>query len=219
VVGLQECEGFDAIWVVVDRLSQMPHFIPCYTTTDLGGLETVCLRELVRLHGLSKIIVLNREPQFASIFLGQICNQLGIEQQLSTAFYVQTDGQTEQMNASMEQYLWVFGNHQQDDWVQWFSLAEFAANNGVSESSKCITCFAVQGTDPRISFAGVQTQEPNPRPLDADESQPTMQHVHEHLQVVMNRSQVLQEDGANRGCIPAVNIQVGSKVWLDARNI
>jgi hypothetical protein len=47
----------------------------------------------------------------------------------------------------MEQYLCVFANHQQDDWVQWLPLAEFAANNGVSELTKCTLFFAVQGAD------------------------------------------------------------------------
>lgn len=37
VVGLPECEGFDAIWVVVDRLSTMQHFIPCHTMIDAPG--------------------------------------------------------------------------------------------------------------------------------------------------------------------------------------
>jgi hypothetical protein len=37
------------------------------------------------------------------------------------------------MNASMVQYIPVFVNQQQDDWVQWLPLAEFAANNGTSE--------------------------------------------------------------------------------------
>jgi len=46
-----------------------------------------------------------------------------------------------------------------------------------------------------------------------------MQEVHEYVRVEMRRSQALQEEGANRGRIPAPNIQVGSKVWLNARNI
>jgi hypothetical protein len=53
---------------------------------------------------------------------------------MSTAFHPQTDGQTEQMNAGMEQYLWVFVNHQQNNWVQWLSMAEVAANSGIKES-------------------------------------------------------------------------------------
>jgi len=56
---------------------------------------------------------------------------------MSTAFHIQIDGQTEQMNASMEQYLQVFVNHQQDYWVEWLPLAEFVANSGTSESTKC----------------------------------------------------------------------------------
>jgi hypothetical protein len=52
------------------------------------------------------------------------------------------------MDAGMELYLRVFVNRQQDDWVQWLPLAEFAANNGMSESTKRTPFFAIQGTDP-----------------------------------------------------------------------
>jgi len=154
VVELPECEGFDAIWVVVDRLLKMRHFIPCHTTIDAVGMAKLFLREIVRLHGLPATIVSDRGPQFASTFWGQVCCCLGIDRRLSTAFHLQTDGQTERMNASMEQYLRVFVNYQQDDWVQWLPLAEFAANNGVSETTKCTPFFAVQGTNPRMSFIG-----------------------------------------------------------------
>jgi len=46
-----------------------------------------------------------------------------------------------------------------------------------------------------------------------------MEQIHEHLRVEMRRSQAVQEEGANRGRIPGPNIQVGSKVWLDARYV
>jgi transposase InsO family protein len=115
VVELPECEGFDAVWVVVDRLSKMRHLIPCHTTMDAVELAKLFLQEVVRLHGLPKMIVSDQGPQFGSTFWGQICNQLGIDQWMSTAFHPQTNGQTEQMNARMERYLRVFVNHQQDD--------------------------------------------------------------------------------------------------------
>jgi len=219
VVGLPECEGFDAVWVVVDRLSKMRHFIPCHTTIDAVGLARLFLREVVRLHGLPRSIVSDRGPQFASTFWGQICSRLGIDRRMSTAFHPQTDGQTERMNAGMEQYLRVFVNHQQDDWVQWLPLAEFAANNGLSESTKCTPFFAVQGVDPRMSFAGEPTQERDQRRWEADQVQAAMEQIHEHLRVEMRRSQAIQEEGANKGRIPGPNIQVGSKVWLDARHV
>ena len=171
------------------------------------------------MHARPKTIVSDRGPQFAPTFWRQICSRLGIDQQMSTAFLPQTDGQTERMKAGMEQYLRVFDNHQQDDWVQWLRLAEFAANNGISESMKCTPFFAVQGVDRRMLFPGEPIQERDQQRLDADQVQASMQQVHEHLRVEMRRSQVLQQEGANRGRVPAPNIQVGSKVWLDARNV
>jgi hypothetical protein len=46
-----------------------------------------------------------------------------------------------------------------------------------------------------------------------------MQQVHKHLRVEMTWSQAVQEEGANRGRIPAPNIQVRSKLWLDAHTV
>jgi len=181
VVGLPECEGFDAVWVVVARLSKMRHFIPCHTIIDAVGLAKLFLREVVRLHGLPRTIVSDRGPQLALTFWGQVCSRLRKDRRMSTAFHPQTDGQTERMNAGMEQYLRTFINHQQDDWVQWLPLAEFAANNGVSESTKCTPFFAVQGVDPRMSFAGEPTQERDQRRREADQVQAVMQQVHEYL--------------------------------------
>jgi len=74
VVGLPECEGFDAILVVVDRLSKMRHFIPCHPTIDALGLVELFLREVVRIHGLPLTIISDRGPQFASAFWQQMCS-------------------------------------------------------------------------------------------------------------------------------------------------
>jgi len=89
------------------------------------------------------------------------------------------------MNAGMEQYLRVFVNHQQDDCVQRSPLVEVAMNNAMSESTKCMLFFAVQGVDPRMSFAGKATQEIDQWCLDADQGQATMQRVYNHLGVKM----------------------------------
>jgi hypothetical protein len=57
VVGLPECEAFEAVWVVVDRLSKMCDLIPCHKTIDAVGLANRFLRKVVHLHGLPKTMV------------------------------------------------------------------------------------------------------------------------------------------------------------------
>jgi len=61
---------------------------------------------------------------------------LGIETRLSTVFHSQTDGQTEQMNQELEQYLRFFVEHRQKDWPEWLASAEFVVNNKVHTATK-----------------------------------------------------------------------------------
>ena len=61
----------------------------------------------------------------------KITAQLGIQQNISTAYHPQTDGQTERVNQEIEQYLWVYINYRQEDWSEWLSMAEFSYNNKI----------------------------------------------------------------------------------------
>jgi len=217
VVGFPECEEFDAIWVVVDRRSKMQHVIPCNTTIVAPGLAELFLREVVRLHGLPLTIISDQGVQTVSTVWQQVFSRLGIDRRMSTSFHPLTDGQTERMNATMEWYLRVFVNHQQDDWLKWLPLAEFAANNAVSETSKFTPFNVIQGTDPQMALVGEPTQEQDQRRVNADEVQATLQQNHEHLRLEIRRSQAVQKEGSNRGPISASNFQEGCQVWLDTR--
>nr|CAD1840516.1 unnamed protein product [Ananas comosus var. bracteatus] len=66
--------GHDAIWVIVDRLTKSAHFLPIHTTWLGDKLAQVYLDEIVRLHGVPKSIVSDRDPQFTSHFW-KICYQ------------------------------------------------------------------------------------------------------------------------------------------------
>ena len=59
----------------------------------------------------------------------ELCNQLGIEWNSSSAYHLQTNRQTKRANQEMEQYLWLYISYQQDDWAEWLPMAEFAHNN------------------------------------------------------------------------------------------
>ena len=75
---------------------------------------------------------------------------LGIETRLSIAFHPQMDGQTEQMNQELEQYLRFFVEHRQKDWPEWLVLAEFAVNNKVHTATKVSPFMANYGKELRM---------------------------------------------------------------------
>jgi transposase InsO family protein len=105
ITGLPWSNSCDAIWVVVVRLTKEQHLIPCRTNVDAKELANLFIAHIFHLNGLPLTIICDRGPQFSALFWKHLCCRLGIEPRLLTAFQPQTDGQTERMNAIMEQYL------------------------------------------------------------------------------------------------------------------
>ena len=64
-----------------------------------------------------------------------MCTILNIDQNLSTAYHPQTDGQSEQANQWIEQYLRIYGNSEQNDWATLLPLAQYVHNTWVNEST------------------------------------------------------------------------------------
>ena len=73
-------------------------------------------------------VILDRGPQFASKVMQEVWERLGVKSTMSTAFHPQTDGETEWVNQELEQYLCVFCDFQQDNWVDLIPFMEFARN-------------------------------------------------------------------------------------------
>ena len=105
--------GKDAILVVCDRLSKMMHFVVTMEGITAEGLVRLFRDNVWRLHGLPESVVSDRGLQFAIELTKELNRMLGIQTKLSTAFYPQTDGQTEHMNQKLEQYLRFFVDHRQ----------------------------------------------------------------------------------------------------------
>ena len=59
----------------------------------------------------------------------KLCYHLQIKVKYNTAFYFQTNKQTERQNQTLKQYLRCYVNYQQNDWTKWLNLTEYAYNN------------------------------------------------------------------------------------------
>jgi len=128
--------GKDAILVVCNRLSKMTHFMAITEGTLVEGLARLFRDNIWKLHGLPESIVSDRKPQFAIELTKKLNRMLGIKTKLLTAFHLQTDGQTKQMNQKLEQYLWFFVDYRQKDWLEWLAIAEFTINNKIHLATK-----------------------------------------------------------------------------------
>ena len=97
--------GKDAILVVCNRLSKMIHFVATTEGTSAEGLVRLFRDNIWKLYMLPESVTLDREPQFVAELTKELNRMLGIETKLLMAFYLQTNGQTEQINQKLEQYL------------------------------------------------------------------------------------------------------------------
>jgi hypothetical protein len=135
--------GYTGIAVIVDRLTKMAMYLPCRKDIDSPELARMFFEHVICKHGIPDNIITDRGPQFTSLFWDRVCSHLSIDHRLSTAFYPQTDGQTDRQNQTMEQYLCAFCNYEQDNWVELLPLAEFAYNNSMHASTRMTPFWAV----------------------------------------------------------------------------
>jgi len=170
------------------------------------------MKEILRLHGLPHDIITDRGTLFTSDLGKETRGKLGIERRLSTAFHPQTDRQTEQTNAILEQYLRAYINYQQDDLCGYLPLAEFAYNNGYQEIIKNTPFFANYGIHPEYEMIGHRIQGKQTKPEE-------MTQLHELLRNERVDAQLRQKEYYDINRNPDPNLRSGDMVCLLPRNI
>ena len=121
--------GFNAIAVIVDRLSKMGHFIR--TTKDVNARKFVqqFINEVVRLHGLPQKIISDRDPRFTSEFWQQVFKEMKVQLATTTANHPEADGQSENRVKGVRSMLRSFAAEYHEEWDLHLPILEMQYNN------------------------------------------------------------------------------------------
>ncbi len=194
----------------------MIHYVPVKVTIDASGLAEVIIDVIVHHHGVLESIVTDRGSLFTSKFWSSLCYFLGIKRKLSTAFYPQTDGQTERQNSTMEAYFRAFVNWEQDDWARLLPIAEFAYNNAKNASTGHTPFKLNCDYHPRISFK--EDVDPRLRSRSANELAEELRELIEVCCQNLLHAQELHKRAHDKG-VKSRSYAPGKKVWLNSKYI
>ena len=125
----------DSIFVVVDRFSKMAHFILCQKTSDATHIPNLFFKEVIRLHGLPRSIVSDRDMKFIGNFWRTLWKKMGTNVLFILAYHPQTNGQTEVVNRSLGDLLRSLVTEHHSSWDHILPQAEFAYNDSVNRST------------------------------------------------------------------------------------
>nr|GFA21416.1 reverse transcriptase domain-containing protein [Tanacetum cinerariifolium] len=146
IVGLPKTlSGYDSIWVIVDRLTKSAHFLPVKTMDSMEKLTQLYLKEIVCRNRVPMSIISDKDSKFMSRFWQSLQGALGTRLDMSTAYHLETNGQTERTIQTLEDMLracvFDFGG----SWDRHLPLVEFSYNNSYHASIKASPFEALYG--------------------------------------------------------------------------
>jgi hypothetical protein len=205
---------YDAILVIVCRLTKEGNFIPVRKEMDSKQFAHIFLHHVFSKHGMPDDITTDRAKLFTSVFWETFTKTLGTKRKTSTAFHPQTDGQTERMNAVLESFLRMFVDFDQENWADLLDLAEFAWGNSPSPLTKLSPFEANGKTVKPFQLAKLR----NYKSESAKELTTRLQEMHTQLKETLTHAQDMQAkyyDAKHK----RVEFKVGELVMLNTKNM
>jgi len=202
--------GYNSILTITDHdCSKVIILIPCQEEITAEGVARLLIKYLFVRFGLPTKMISDRDPRFASKLMREICNIVGVKQNISTAYHPRTDGQSEHSNQWVEQYLQFYVNERQDNWCAYLPMVEFAHNSWPHEITRKSPFELLMGYNPRADWI----DRPSPIPQVALRLQ-QFKEARAQAQELMIRAQNLWVKHKN-----TPKYQIGDLVWLEGRHL
>jgi hypothetical protein len=149
IVNLPWLGEYNAIMVVVDRLTKHASFIPTASGLSAQGFAELFVMHVVSRFGLPDSIIADRDPRWTSDFWTAVAAAIKTKMSLSSSHHPQHDGQTENVNRQLETMLRAYVAKDRNDWADWLKLLEFAYNSNTHTSTGTTPFLLLYGFEPR----------------------------------------------------------------------
>ncbi|GKF42200.1 putative reverse transcriptase domain-containing protein [Tanacetum coccineum] len=152
-------QGYDTIWVIVDRLIKSAIFTPMRENDPMDKLAKMYLKEVVARHGILVLIICYYDPRFALNFWKSLQKALGTSLDMSTTYHPETDGQSERTIQTLKDMLRACVIDFGKNWVDHLSLVEFSYNNSYHASIKAAPFEALYGRKCRLPVCWAEVRQ------------------------------------------------------------
>nr|GEY18502.1 putative reverse transcriptase domain, ribonuclease H-like domain, aspartic peptidase domain protein [Tanacetum cinerariifolium] len=203
-------QGYDTIWVIVDRLIKSAIFVPMRETGLMEKLARMYLTEVVARHGIHVSIIYDHDPRFTSNFWKSLRKALGTSLDMSIAYHPEIDRQNKRTIQTLEDMLRAYAIDSRKGWVKHLSLFEFSYNNSYHATIKGAPFEALYGQKCRLPICWTEVREAQLLgPKLIQETTEKIIQIKQRMQDARDR----QKSYADLKCKP-MEFQIGDRVML-----
>ena len=210
---LPTSSGCDSILVIVDRSSKQGIFVPTTIHCTSEDLALLFVIHVFSKHGVPEHVTSDQGSEFVSRFFRSLGKALDMNLHFTSGYHPEGDGQTERTNQTLEQYLRIFCNYQQDNWVTLLPLAEFAYNNSPSATTGISPFFANKGYHPNLTIH----PERDLASLRAKDFIVNLDELHRELKATITEAQLRYQGPADARRMPQPDFIIGQQAFVKAK--
>ena len=159
ITEIPQSNSYDAILVIVDKLTKYGLFIPVHTTDTAVDTARVVFNNVIAHYGVPREIVSDWDRMWSGEFWKEVCLYLDIKRLMATAYHPQTDGQTENLNQTLEIALRAYIDESMDNWTQLLPSFTLSYNSIQHSTTGFSPAFLLRGYKPRTPNTYLQNTE------------------------------------------------------------
>jgi hypothetical protein len=203
-------KGCTIILVIVDCLSKMGLFIPCHRKLMVSELAHLFILHVFSKHGVPSHVTSDWGSKFFNHFSRSLAEALDMCFHFTTGYHLSANGQTEHVNQTLEQYIWMYCDYQQDNWCPLLPLGEFTYNNTLNDTTGVTPFFTNKGYHPSVTVH----PERDLTSARAQDFVTDLDTLHQELRNQMTAAQKCYQGPADKRRVVDPKISIGDKVYI-----